>query len=274
MPAEQRSERHDVVKHGSVKHGWLRTLAVVGGVAALTLVGLQTGAGTAQAHPGLYYQRGLYLDNGWLCRGWSNGSYHCTRHWHIDRAGHLISDNQRWVPTGVGVGVGSTSGRTRGSGSTGGFRVSYSGSGVGLAPEPCNPHVPGWVWTSVNFRAPGAVPPGCYSGVYWINPRNYVYRPYFGDCNWWPEVMRPDEPGIPYSRAYVRHRAPRVGATIVYRPGEQGAGSTGHYGHVEAVSPDGRWVLTSEMNFYWRGGGFGKVVYRYARVTSGTTFIY
>jgi hypothetical protein len=61
---------------------------------------------------------------------------------------------------------------------------------------------------------------------------------------------------------------------VVYAPFDHGASSGGHYGHVEAVSPDGRWILTSEMNFYWRGGGFGKVIYRYVDVDAGTSFIY
>jgi hypothetical protein len=35
-----------------------------------------------------------------------------------------------------------------------------------------------------------------------------------------------------------------------------------------------RWILVTEMNFIWRGGGFGTVDYRYVRVGPGVTFIY
>lgn len=243
-------------------------------VAALALTALPTG--TAHAAGGLYYQYGLTVQGSWLCRGWSDGSYHCTQHWYRDSAGNLVSTNQAWVPTGGAVAQSSTAPATTAPASApqNTTTSASSGTGVGMAPEPCSANVPSSVWTSVAYWQPGAVPPGCYSGVYAINPANYVYRPYFGVCNWWPEVLRPDEPGIPYDLSYPRVSTPRVGATIVYAPGVDGAGSTGHYGHVESVSPDGRWVLTSEMNFYWRGGGWGKVVYRYVPIGAGVSFIY
>ncbi|GEM_PF-1387478 len=93
------------------------------GALSLTLIGAQ-GATVAQAAPAtantintintshataaaqtsstsgaswLYYKRGYYLDNGWLCYGWANGSYHCTHHWHWAN-GQLVSDNPAWVP--------------------------------------------------------------------------------------------------------------------------------------------------------------------------------
>jgi len=260
------------------KHLALGTRALLAGFAALSLAVLLGVSGTAHAATGLTYRYGLSVQNGWLCRGWANGAYHCTQHWYRDRNGNLVSLNQAWVPTGAGSGAATTqraTGGTQTSAVTHTAPVTYSGgSGVGLATEPCSPYVPSSVWTAVNYRQPGAIPPGCYGGVYSINPSRYVYRPYFGVCNWWPEVLRPDEPGIPYSTSYPRHSAPRAGATVVYAPFDHGASSGGHYGHVEAVSPDGRWILTSEMNFYWRGGGFGKVIYRYVNVDAGMSFIY
>jgi hypothetical protein len=54
----------------------------------------------------------------------------------------------------------------------------------------------------------------------------------------------------------------------------QGAGASGHFAQVVAIAPDHYWMLITEMNFAWRGGGFGKVDYRYAHVGSGVTFIY
>ena len=64
---------------------------------------------------------------------------------------------------------------------------------------------------------------------------------------------------------------PRVGATIRYAPGVLGAGGGGHVGHVVAVYTSG-WILSSEMNFYWRGGGAGKVIVaqRYRRAFGPT----
>src|SRR5262245_25646751 len=44
-----------------------------------------------------HYQRGYYLDNGWLCYGWANGAYHCTAHWHFE-GNTAVSDNVAWVP--------------------------------------------------------------------------------------------------------------------------------------------------------------------------------
>jgi hypothetical protein len=77
------------------------TSIALAGVVGLTLSAtLFTAAPTVDAAAStswLHYQRGYYLDNGWLCYGWSNGAYHCTLSWH--RAGGLlISDNPAWVP--------------------------------------------------------------------------------------------------------------------------------------------------------------------------------
>ncbi len=47
---------------------------------------------------------------------------------------------------------------------------------------------------------------------------------------------------------------PKVGATVVFQPGVEGAGGAGHVAHVVAVFP-GNWFEIVEMNFYWDGGG-------------------
>jgi hypothetical protein len=248
--------------------------AVVGGVAALSIVALP-GAGTAHAASGLSYRQGLYLDNGWLCRGWSNGAYHCTHHWHRSRSGQVISDNPAWVPNGGAITTRSAARpATRGVTYSAPPPASFAPIRAGGGAEPCSPNVPSSVWTAVNFRAPGAIPPGCYGGVYAINPSRYVYRPYFGECNWWVEVLRPDEPTAPYDTRLPRGHVARVGATVFYAGYAHGASPTGHYGHVEAISPDGQWMMTSEMNMYWRGGGFGRVIYRYVPIDWTETFIY
>jgi surface antigen len=62
-------------------------------------------------------------------------------------------------------------------------------------------------------------------------------------------------------------------ASVVFHGGAQGAGGAGHVAHVEAVYPGG-WFLVSEMNFYWNGGGWGYVDYRFAHEGWGVVFIY
>jgi surface antigen len=66
--------------------------------------------------------------------------------------------------------------------------------------------------------------------------------------------------------------SPWVGATVVFQPNVQGASSSGHVGVVEQILGSG-WFLISEMNFYFNGGGFGRVSYRYAHVGAGVAFI-
>jgi len=117
-------------------------------------------------------------------------------------------------------------------------------------------------------------PPGCYAGQYAINPAYYPrVSEAFGGCDWWPAALHPtmDIWTAP------RRLQPRVGAAILFAPHEQGAGSAGHWGVVVAISPDGRFVLSSEMNstiygrFRFPIGGFGRVVYRYIRVDGWRT---
>jgi len=82
----------------------LRMVAVAVLLAGTVALGLfasvASAAPTAHAQGSwgwLYYKQGYYLDNGWMCYGWSNGAYHCTQHWHWSN-GHLVSDNVKWVP--------------------------------------------------------------------------------------------------------------------------------------------------------------------------------
>jgi hypothetical protein len=250
----------------SGKRSLLRSLAVTGGLAAIALAGTPASSDTAHAAPAV--RQGLYLQHGWLCRSWSSGATHCTHHWHRSRFGALISDNQRWVPTSGGFTALRMSTPTHAAQRT---FASAGRSVTGLAPEPCGTRVPYWVWTAVNYRRPWTVPPGCYGGVFYVNTANYVHRSGFGWCNWWPEVLRPDVANLLGGR---RYGAPRVGAAVVFAPFNQGASAGGHYGHVEAIAPDGQYILISEMNDTWRGAGFGRVNYRYVRVEPGVSFIY
>jgi hypothetical protein len=118
------------------------------------------------------------------------------------------------------------------------------------------------------------VPPGCYGVVYTPNPANYVQRPGFGWCNWWVRVSHPNHPDITENTSYPRGTKPVAGAAIFFDGNEQGAGPDGHWAEAVAVAPDGYWVLISEMNFAWRGAGFGKIDYRYIHVSPHVHFVY
>lgn len=118
-----------------------------------------------------------------------------------------------------------------------------------------------------------SVPPGCYGSVYQPNPSNYVQRPGFGWCNWWVRVTHPAHLDITESLAYPRSTTPVAGAPIFFDGNEQGAASEGHWAVSVAVSPDHYWVLISEMNFAWRGAGWGKLDYRYIHVSPHVHFV-
>ncbi len=249
--------------------GLVRAALILTGVLGLTGLAAQVAPGSeAHAAGGLQYHRGYSVQHGWLCYGWSNGAYHCTQRWHVSN-GHDISDHPSWVPN-----VGRTSGTAAPVAvyhNAAGGQVSTASSpvqGSTSAGEPCRS-------TQYFNGTPSqwAIAPSCYGGVYSINPANYVYRPGFGWCNWWVEVMNPSRPDLLWGN-YARGYTPRPGATVVFAPGVQGAGSGGHYARVVAVYPGGYWFLVSEMNFSWRGAGWQKVEYRYVHVGSGVTFIY
>lgn len=144
----------------------------------------------------------------------------------------------------------------------------------GLAPEFCATTIPAWVWNA-NYRYAWTPPPGCYGGIWSPNPANYVARGGFGWCNWWAEVLRPDEPTLLQGNAGLTiSYTPRVGATMIFPGGVDGASWAGHYAHLEAISPDGHYALISEMNFSWRGSGFGRVDYRFVALGQGIRYVY
>ncbi len=118
-----------------------------------------------------------------------------------------------------------------------------------------------------------SVPPGCYADIYTF-PSTYSNMPGFGYCNWWPQALHPNDPGLLDWGRYKTGSVPIPGAVVYEAPDVQGAGPDGHYAQVVAVAPGGYWMLITEMNFSWRGGGFGRVDYRYIHVGQGITFIY
>lgn len=211
-------------------------------------------APNAHAATALRYIRGYSVQGSWLCYGWSSGVYHCTQQWHWS-SGHPISDTS-YVPR-MGTGT-ALSGGTLSATST---RQVSSG-------QPCRTAV---VWPSRISQ--WTVPLGCYSGIYFPNPANYPSRPSYGWCNWWPEVLHPWLGGN--TALHLRSHggyAPIAGAVVFFSPNVQGASRDGHYAQVVAVH--GSWVLITEMNFYWRGGGFKKVDYRFIHTGSGVDFRY
>ncbi len=231
------------------------------GILGIATQALQTSSAAPQVGSlNYYYQRGYYVDNGWLCYGWANGAYHCTAHWHKSGS-TLVSDNPSWVPNVSGAAQPAAAAPKTG--------LSVSPQSFATSGEPCK--------SSVHFVAnisQWAVPPGCYGNVYYPSPANFVYRSGFGWCNWWPEVLHPNQPNLLWGAGYRRSSVPAVGAAVFFAGGVQGASSAGHYAEVVAISSDHYWVLVSEMNFYWRGAGWQKVDYRYIHVGAGVTFIY
>lgn len=112
------------------------------------------------------------------------------------------------------------------------------------------------------------VPIGCFGRIFAPNPRNYVSRPSFGWCNWWPEVLHPAITGL-LQRARIGMAAP--GDVVWFNPGVYGASGAGHWAQVVAIHNG--WMLITEMNFTWRGGGFARVDYRFVPIGGGESFI-
>jgi surface antigen len=75
------------------------------------------------------------------------------------------------------------------------------------------------------------------------------------------------------ARGLIVTTTPAANATVVFAPYVQDAGSLGHVAHVEQLLSGG-WVLVSEMNFSWNGGGEGRVSYRFIHPGEGVWFIH
>lgn len=117
-------------------------------------------------------------------------------------------------------------------------------------------------------------PPGCYANIFTPDRTQYSAPSTFGYCNWWVEALHPNQQDILYGTEYARSTTPIVGSAMWFPPNEQGASSAGHWAQVVAIGPDHYWLLITEMNFGWRGGGFGKVDYRYVHVDPGAGIFY
>jgi len=155
--------------------------------------------------------------------------------------------------------------------------------GGGVFPAPETPWPPRSPWN----------PTADHPGVEWVNgcwafsggwgDANGWCR-WFGQCTWLAAERARGEHYLGLGdaaqwrwtaaqRGYRVGSTPIVGATVVFQPGIEGAGGAGHVAHVIAVFPDG-WFEIAEMNFYWNGGGWGRIDWRYVYVSAGVNFIY
>jgi surface antigen len=110
------------------------------------------------------------------------------------------------------------------------------------------------------------------------------YRGYFGVCTWYAWYRNQNLPLLQLGNAAAWpanarrfglrvSSQPVVGAAVAFSPGVQGASAGGHAAVVEQLLSGG-WLEISEMNFYWNGGGWGRVDYRYVHVGPGVSFIF
>lgn len=228
---------------------------------------------------------------------------HCTQEWHVDSQINLVSDDSAWVPNPGGEWPAS-------GGSSDGLAYLKTDALLALhahrPPATTKPAPRTSTSTQRPIRktvlsptgSPGgsvtSAPPSGVPGAWTPVPGHPSYgmsdfsgdpwSQYFGYCTWYAWYRHQNEPlmrlgnAAQWSRtapSYGLHvgSTPMAGATVVFQPGVEGAGSGGHVAHVEAVLSGG-WFIISEMNFSWNGGGWGRVDWRYVYVTSGVSFIY
>lgn len=248
----------------------------------------------------------LAFDTIALGQGQPHGVTHCSTQWHISADGRLISDVPSWVPNPTGEWpaladralespLRASSPKLALAGATGHTSTGAKIAAVLVihnkpkpAPRPASvTHTPAQAGTF--YTAPGGISAWTpVPGHPTYSMSDFAGDPYsyeFGVCTWWAWYARRDEPQLGtlgsatnwVSAARAKGMSvgytPAVGASVVFQPGVQGAGGGGHVGHVEQLLGGG-WFIISEMNFYWNGGGWGRVDYRYAHVGSGVTFIY
>lgn len=240
---------------------------VVLGVAVLSVFSLEGGAPSeAHAAAALQYRAGYSVQDGWLCYGWDNGTYHCTQHWSTAN-GQYVSGNSSWVPN-----VGSTSAAAPAAQtSTMAYDAPTNGGGAGSAPSNIQPAPAGisqWASTGIPSQAE---PYGTFQGYSW------------GYCTSGAALLAHDNvANLGNAEDWTRNAAargmatgttPQVGATVIFQPNVQGAGGLGHAAHVVAVYSGG-WFEVEDTDFVFAGGGFGRLSFRYAHSGAGVSFIY
>lgn len=210
------------------------------------------------------WESGYSIQQGWLCYG-TPLYLHCTQHW-VWKHGRLISLNPAWVPSEpLPIHAAPRPIHKPPKPQHRASPATFVPTAFGVPAGDFCPTEPRTIPANVHLWM---VPPGCMGGVFTPNRWAY-YQPAtaFGWCNWWPEALL----HIAFVTVLRPHSVPRAHA-VVYWPPWLNGGVTGHYGYVEAVGHG--WLLTSEMNMYWRGGGFGKVVFVYRPILSGMVFYY
>lgn len=234
---------------------------------------------------------GLYTSGAYLCRTWHYDGYgwtHCTHYWHHasgsgSGSGALVSDNPGYVPNRASV-VPSPyvpawvwqGAQAALSGHPSSHSSSTSGN-IQPAARTATGTLCQWCFTGIPAQA--NPDPNDLHG----NPSARTFPA--GQCTWEAAYLAPASENFSgfhnawewasdaRARGWAVGTTPRVGATVVFAPGVQGASGLGHVGHVAAVYGGG-WFLVQEMNFYWNGGGLGRVSFRYAHTDAGTQFIY
>lgn len=109
-------------------------------------------------------------------------------------------------------------------------------------------------------------PVGCFGRIFSPSSVSTAAWHSPGFCNWVVEALHRTNNlwGLP-------HISLRPGAAIFFSGGVYGASSAGHWANV--VSIHGGWMLIIEENFTWRGGGFGRIDYRFVPIGRGETFL-
>ncbi|HEY7976313.1 MAG TPA: CHAP domain-containing protein [Ktedonobacterales bacterium] len=239
-----------------------------------------------------------------VSRGIQRNVKHCTTQWHISADGHLISDATTWAPNPTGewpalseatlatAPLRASSRMLTLAGATHKAAPSKIASVLvmhTIAPKPVVLAAAAAPQSAPVYTAPGAIGPWTpVAGHPTYSMGDFAGDPHsseFGVCTWWAWYARRDEPQLgtlgvatnwinnARAQGMSTGYAPAAGATVVFQPGVEGAGGNGHVAHVEQLLGGG-WFIISEMNFYWNGGGWGRVDYRYAHAGSGVAFIY
>jgi len=211
---------------------------------------------------------------------------HCTTKWHVDQSGRLISDAPEWVsdPTGAWPTTSTADGPRRLKYSTTITRT--LSAKIVVKVQPVYKPKPAITTSRVTYAAPSAPASGStgQSAYAMSDFAGDPYSQYFGVCTWYAWYRHQNEPLMRLGNALSwsanapafglrTGTIPAVGATAVFQPGVEGAGSGGHVAHVEAILSNGQF-LVSEMNFYDNGGGWGRVDWRVVTMEPGITFVY
>lgn len=205
----------------------------------------------------LYYHLGYSIQGNWLCYGWRNGVYRCTQHWYRS-GGRFVSRNRSWVPSQDST-LSARSNPTRPAAPP----ASSGGRGLSLRTRISQWGRTGYAAYTAWWGGDGYAFGNCTAGARFLSGNHIPTG--LGNAANWANAAR--------ARGMSTGYTPRVGATVVFSPGVQGASSIGHVGHVVGVYANG-WFMMAAENDYFDGGGFNRIDYRYAHSGAGVQFIY